>query len=129
MSFFIKKIIFESNLSSMEQLKTRMNFGEYLRSLRVSAGLTLKEVATTIRIDSSLLAKIERNQRQPTKHLIKSLASFFKKDEKELLTEFLSDRIAYKILDEEGDLNILKVAEEKLSYFKTLSHSNEYDKK
>jgi transcriptional regulator with XRE-family HTH domain len=64
--------------------------------------------------------KIERNQRQPTKHLIKNIADFFSVNEKELLEEFLSDQIAYKILDEEADLSILKVAEEKVAYIKTL---------
>ena len=39
---------------------------------------------------------------------------------KELLNDFLSDQIAYKILDEEADLNILKVAEKKVSYLKTI---------
>jgi len=30
----------------------------------------------------------------------------------------LSDQIAYKILEEEADVTILKVAEEKVKYFK-----------
>ena len=113
----------------MKKEKIHTNFGENLRTLRESAGLTLREVALTINIDSSLLAKIERNQRSPTRHLIKNLASFFNINERELLTEFLSDQIAYKILDEEGDINILKVAEEKVSYLKTLHNGNDYDKK
>jgi len=113
----------------MEKEKIHTNFGEHLRTLRETTGLTLREVASTINIDSSLLAKIERNQRPPKRKLIKNLASFFNINERELLTEFLSDQIAYKILDEEGDLNILKAAEEKVSYLKTLHNGNDYDKK
>ena len=113
----------------MEKEKSHTNFGEHLRTLRETTGLTLREVASTINIDSSLLAKIERNQRPPKRKLIKNLASFFNINERELLTEFLSDQIAYKILDEEGDLNILKAAEEKVSYLKTLHNGNDYDKK
>lgn len=101
-------------------MKKHTTFGEKLRQLRETAGMTLREVAVNIEIDPSLLAKIERNQRQPTKHLIKNLANFFSVLEKELLEEFLSDQIAYKILHEEADLNILKVAEEKVAYIKTL---------
>jgi hypothetical protein len=37
-----------------------------------------------------------------------------------LQNDFLSDQIAYKILDEEADLSILKVAEEKVKYLKTV---------
>lgn len=95
------------------------SFGEHLRTLREDATLPLREVATYIGIDPSLLAKIERNERQPTKQLIKQIATYFKVDEKELLDEFLSDQIAYKILDEEADLNILKVAEKKINYLKS----------
>jgi hypothetical protein len=36
-----------------------------------------------------------------------------------LQNDFLSDVIAYKILDEEADLSILKVAEEKVKYLKS----------
>lgn len=104
----------------MTTIKKYTTFGEQLRQLRETAGMTLREVASNIEIDPSLLAKIERNRRQPTKHLIKNIADFFNVNEKELLEEFLSDQIAYKILDEEADLNILKVAEEKVAYIKTL---------
>ncbi len=104
----------------MTTVKKHTTFGEQLRQLREIAGMTLREVAANIEIDPSLLAKIERNQRQPTKHLIKNIAGFFKVNEKELLEEFLSDQIANKILDEEADLKILKVAEEKVAYIKTL---------
>ncbi|MCH8555103.1 MAG: helix-turn-helix domain-containing protein [Schleiferiaceae bacterium] len=104
----------------MATVKKHTTFGEQLRQLRETAGMTLREVAANIEIDPSLLAKIERNQRQPTKHLIKNIADFFSVNEKELLEEFLSDQIAYKILDEKADLNILKVAEEKVAYIKTL---------
>lgn len=95
------------------------SFGEHLRTLRETTTLPLREVATHIGIDTSLLAKIERNERQPTKQLIKQIATYFKVDEKELLDEFLSDQIAYKILDEEADLNILRVAEKKINYLKS----------
>ncbi|MBI2280866.1 MAG: helix-turn-helix transcriptional regulator [Bacteroidetes bacterium] len=100
----------------MTDLKKYTTFGEHLRILREKEGFTLKEVATNIEIDISLLAKIERNERQPNKPLIKKISDFFKVDEKELLNEFLSDQIAYKILDEDADLNILKVAENKIKY-------------
>jgi hypothetical protein len=45
-------------------------------------------------------------------------------DEKELQNEFLSDQIAYKIFDEDADLNILKVAEKKVSYLKTKKNAD-----
>lgn len=96
-----------------------ISFGEHLRTLRTEAELPLREVASHLGIDPSLLAKIERNERQPTKQLIKEVACYFKVDERELQNEFLSDQIAYKIIDGEADLEILKAAEQKVSYLKT----------
>ena len=104
----------------MEYLKKHTSFGELLRSLREETGQTLKTVAEKLQMDTSLLAKIERNERQPTKQIIKEVAEYFKVNEKELQNNFLSDQIAYKILDQEADLSILKVAEEKVKYLKTV---------
>jgi transcriptional regulator with XRE-family HTH domain len=94
-------------------------FGEQVRLLREEAQLSLREVAEQIGIDTSLLGKIERNDRQPTKEQIKLIAKFFKIDEKDLIKEFISDQIAYKILEEEADLDTLKVAEKKIQYLKS----------
>ncbi len=94
-------------------------FGERLRTLRGQAELSLREVASEIGIDTSLLGKIERNERQPTKEQIRQVAVFFKLTEKELLKEYLSDQIAYRILEEDADLDILKVAEKKVQYLKS----------
>ncbi len=93
-------------------------FGERLRTLRVEAKLSLREVASEIGIDTSLLGKIERNERQPTKEQIKQVAAFFKFDEKQLIKENLSDQFAYRMIEEEADLDTLKVAEKKVEYLK-----------
>ena len=106
-------------MATSENIKS---FGEHLRNLRENQSLTLKNVAEQIGIDTSLLAKIERNERQPTKQIIKQVAEFFKCNEQELLNNFLSDQIAYKIMDEEADIEILKVAEEKVKYLKTVNN-------
>ena len=114
------KIKFGHYLTNMPTIKKTKSFGEHLRNLREDAGFTLKFVSEQISIDTSLLAKIERNERQPTQQIIIQVADFFKVDKKELQNDFLSDQIAYKILDEEADLSILKVAEEKVKYLKTV---------
>lgn len=100
----------------MTDLKEYLSLGEHLRMLRESSGLTLKEVAANIEIDISLLAKIERNERQATRKIIKNLSNYFKVEETVLINEFLSDQIAYKVLNEGADLDILKVAEKKIKY-------------
>jgi transcriptional regulator with XRE-family HTH domain len=106
----------------MTKMKNSIStLGEQLRSLREEVKFSLKEVASKIGIDTSLLGKIERNERLPTKEQIKQIAIFFKVDEKMLIREFLSDQFAYKMIEEEADLETLKVAEAKVSYYKKKS--------
>lgn len=104
--------------------KSIATVGEQIRTLRENANLSLREVASNIGIDISLLGKIERNERQPTKEQIKQVAIFFKVNEKQLIKEMLSDQFAYKIIEEEADLDTLKVAEEKIKYLKKNIKSN-----
>ena len=103
-------------------IKNISTFGEHLRVLRENARLTLREVAVYLSIDNSLLAKIERDERQPSRQFIKKIASFYNVEEKMLQNEYLSDQIANKIIFEEADLDILKIAEKKVSYLKKTHH-------
>jgi transcriptional regulator with XRE-family HTH domain len=95
------------------------SFGEQLRSLREQKKLSLREVATAIGIDTSLLGKIERNERQATKEQIKLIAKYFNYNVQLLIEENLSDQLAYKIIEADANLEILKVAEQKIEYLKT----------
>jgi len=49
-------------------------FGEYIRGLRENSGQPIRKIAAQLDIDPSLLGKIERNEREPTKEQIKKLA-------------------------------------------------------
>ena len=118
--FIKKKFYFWTKFDQMSVAKKHKSFGELLRSLRKETGQTLKTVAENIEMDTSLLAKIERNERLPSKNIISQVSDYFNVDKKELQTEFLSDQIANKILEEEADIEILKVAEEKIIYLKTI---------
>jgi transcriptional regulator with XRE-family HTH domain len=88
-------------------------FGEYIRQLRINAGLPIRKIAAQLDIDSSLLGlgRIERNERQANKDVIAGIAKIFNQGEQDLFKRFLSDQIAYKILDEDADIGVLKVAE------------------
>ena len=95
------------------------SFGERLRSLREQKKLSLREVASEIGIDTSLLGKIERNERQATKDQIKLIAKYFNYNVQLLIEENLSDQLAYKIIAADANLEILRVAEQKIEYLKT----------
>ena len=94
-------------------------FGEYIRQLRTSANLPIRKVAAQLDIDATLLGKIERDERPANKNVIAGIAKIFNQDMQDLMQRFLSDQIAYKILDEDADVNVLRVAEEKIEYLKS----------
>jgi transcriptional regulator with XRE-family HTH domain len=94
------------------------SFGNKLRSLREQKKLSLREVSTEIGVDTSLLGKIERDERQPTKEQIKLFADYFNLEVQNLILENLSDQIAYKILDADAGAEIFKIAEQKVEFFK-----------
>jgi transcriptional regulator with XRE-family HTH domain len=94
-------------------------FGEYIRQLRINAGLPIRKIAAQLDIDSSLLGRIERDERQPNKEIIAGIAKIFNQNTQDLMQKFLSDQIAYKILDEDADIYVLKVAEQKIEYLKS----------
>lgn len=116
-SFYI--LTFGLKLSKMKAEKT---FGDTVKTLREQKNLTLREVSDFLKIDTSMLGKIEKNNRKPTKQLIEKFSKLFNVKEKDLIITFLSDYVAYQIMDEEDyALEVLKVAEKKVKYLKTLN--------
>ena len=93
--------------------------GELIRSYRESKGLLLRQVASILEVDPSLLSKIERGDKRPTKEHIKLLAKIFETNENELMVAYLSDRLVYEIKDEDLASEALKVAEQKIKYLKS----------
>lgn len=79
------------------------SFGEYLRSRREKLGLPLRKVAAELDIDTSILSKIERNERVATKEMLPTLAKTLEVQEKEIQIEFIQSTI----LSELGDLEFL----------------------
>lgn len=78
-------------------------FGEYLRNRREQLGLPLRKVAAELDIDTSILSKIERNERVATKEMLPTLAKTLEVQEKEMQIEF----IKATVLSELGDLEFL----------------------
>lgn len=93
--------------------------GQIIRTKRENLGLLLRQVASYIDIDQAILSKIERNERKPTKENIIKLAEILKLDKEDLLVQFMSDKIAYEIADEDYANKVLKVAEQKVKYLKS----------
>ena len=94
-------------------------FGEYIRQLRIDKDMSITKISELVGIDSTLWGRIERNERRASKDVISKIANIFDLNEQELMKCFLSDRFAYKILEENVDIDVLKVAEQKVKYLKS----------
>jgi transcriptional regulator with XRE-family HTH domain len=99
----------------------QVTFGEVIKKLREDNGLPIRKVAAHLDIDPSTLGKIERNERSANKEMIEKFAEIFSINSKTLLVSFLSDKVAYEIMEEDCTKDILKVAEEKVKYYKKLN--------
>jgi transcriptional regulator with XRE-family HTH domain len=101
-------------------MKLDNTFGETVKKLREEKNLTLREVAQALEIDTSMLGKIEKNSRKPTRTLIEKISRFFNVSDRELTIVFLSDTVAYQVFDKEDYVSeVLQVAEKKVNYLKT----------
>lgn len=79
------------------------SFGEFLRNRREQLRLPLRKVAAELDIDTSILSKIERNERVATKKMLPTLAKTLEVQEKEIQIEFIESTV----LSELGDLEFL----------------------
>ncbi len=92
-------------------------FGRELKKIRLSQGKSLKEVAARLKVDPSLLSRIEHEERRPTENQVKELAHIYKIDVKILLKEWVGDQV-YSVLSTYPDLapDVLKAMESRLTY-------------
>lgn len=95
-------------------------FGEYIHKLRSDNGLTLTKLAAALDIDQSTLSKIENSKRSVPEEILPKLSKFFKLDIKLLKKEYYSEKIADILYKEEDTRELIKLAEEKAKYFRTI---------
>lgn len=93
-----------------------LSIGKQIRALREKQGLPLRKVAAELDVDQSILSKIERGERKATREQIVQIARIFNVDEKDLLINYLSDRVLYELKDDDLASEALRVAEQKIRY-------------
>ena len=96
-------------------------FGEWLRNKREAQTMPLRKVAAYLDVDTSIVAKMEKNQRPATRRHLELLAELFGADFETLLVHYLSDKVAYDLMQEHCSETILQVAEQKIKYLRQKS--------
>lgn len=75
-------------------------FGEHIRELRLKQNLLLRQLASLLDIDTSIISKIERGDRQLKKEQIPKLAQILDVDVEELRTLWLADQLLQLVKDD-----------------------------
>ena len=86
-----------------------MLLGNKIRSLRDEQGILQRQVAAYLEIDTPMFSKIERGDRRAKRSQVIQMATYFKVDEKEMLTLWLADKI---LSDLEGEEDLKLTANE-----------------
>ena len=94
-------------------------FGERIRELRTKQNLLLRQLASQLDVDTSIISKVERGDRQLKKEQIPLLAQILKADVEELQTLWLADQIYAVIKDEKLALKAIHIAEEEVKFHKS----------
>ncbi|WP_438710577.1 helix-turn-helix domain-containing protein [Aquimarina muelleri] len=95
-------------------------FGQYIKMHRINKGLTLTQLAAQLDLDSANLSKIENGKRDFDQKRLSKLAEVFDLSAKEVEEEYVSDLLAKQIYEMDCSTELLKVAEEKAEYRRTL---------
>jgi transcriptional regulator with XRE-family HTH domain len=90
------------------------SLGNLLRRLREERKLLIREVASSLSLDQTLLSKIERDERKPTKEQLASFSKFYKDAADEIQTAWLSDKIVKELQDHKLADKALDMAKSKL---------------
>lgn len=92
--------------------------GDRIRTLRTKQNLLLRQVASKLDIDTSIISKMERGERPIKKEQIALLADILKADKEELHTLWLADQVMDVIKDEPLADEALKSVTKKIKKFK-----------
>ncbi len=76
------------------------HLGQKIRELRNTQSLLLRQVAAQLEVDTALMSKIERGERNASKQQVIDIAKFLKANEEEFLTLWLADKIESSIIEE-----------------------------
>ena len=92
-----------------------MLLGNKIRSLRDEQGILQRQVAAYLEIDTPMFSKIERGDRRAKRSQVIQMATYFKVDEKKMLTLWLAVKVLDALEDEdELKLTAIETAKSKL---------------
>jgi len=87
-------------------------FGQRVRELRDKKNILLRQIAAHLEVDTALISKLEKGDRNPNKEQVIKIAAFLNIDPDELLTLWLADKVESAVANDENlasnAMNIVK---------------------
>jgi transcriptional regulator with XRE-family HTH domain len=93
-------------------------FGETIRAWRKQRDEPLRVVAAAVKIDSTLLSKIERGERLPTEVQLARFAEYFNVPLDKLSAQVIADRIISEYGYKEATLQALNIVRERVAPYR-----------
>lgn len=95
------------------------NVGNTIKNIRLAHGFSLKSLSDLLKINISILSRIEKGERLPTEEQMNKLCQHFKENAHELRVHWLSTKIITDIENyKEFAIEALQVAEQTIQYKK-----------
>jgi len=91
-------------------------FSSLMKEARMTKGISQKELATLLMIDSSLITRMEKGERLPVRSQVVQLAALLGVPEKKLLVRWMSEKILRELEHEPFAQEMLIAAEEQVRY-------------
>lgn len=91
-----------------------MELKDILKSARERKTLLMRELASLIGVDTAMISKFEKGDRNPTRNQVEKLADILELDKNILMKIWLRDKLVNELENEELALEALKMAEKKI---------------
>lgn len=88
--------------------------GDKIRDLRTGQNMLLRQLASKLEIDTSIISKMERGERPIRKEHVTILAEILKANTEELMTLWLADQVMEVVKDEPFANQALKSVTKKI---------------
>lgn len=87
-----------------------VTFGEYIKQRRTELGFPLRQVASHLKIDTSTLGKIEREERTLSTELVPCLADILETESEVLLNYYYSSKVIHELKGYDDYKEVLNIA-------------------
>jgi predicted nucleotidyltransferase/DNA-binding XRE family transcriptional regulator len=91
-------------------------FGAKIKELRLKMGLLQRQIAAKLEVDSAMLSKIEKGERNAKEDQVVLLSAILGIKKEELLSLWLADKVYDLVGTKDNAIAAIKIAEEEIGY-------------